>query len=73
MRIWFLISGITLETAYKVFRREIIQNINLKQNRFDVELEMTAKVARLPAIRIYEVVILNIINYEQVRKLQLMK
>ena len=70
MRIWFLISGITLETAYKVFRREIIQNINLKQNRFDVELEMTAKVARLPAIRIYEVVILNIINYEQVRKLQ---
>ena len=70
VRIWFLISGITLETAYKVFRREIIQNINLKQNRFDVELEMTAKVARLPAIRIYEVVILNIINYEQVRKLQ---
>jgi hypothetical protein len=70
VRIWFLISGITLETAYKVFRREIIQNINLKQNRFDVELEMIAKVARLPAIRIYEVVILNIINYEQVRKLQ---
>ncbi len=61
---------IDMETGYKVFRREIIQNINLKQNRFDVELEKTARGAWLPAIRIYEVVILNIINYEQVRKLQ---
>jgi hypothetical protein len=44
-----------METGYKVFRREIIQNIYLEQNRFGVEPEMTAKIARIPGIRIYEV------------------
>lgn len=44
-----------METGYKVFRREIIQNIYLEQNRFGVEPEMTAKIARIPEIRIYEV------------------
>lgn len=44
-----------METGYKVFRREIIQNISLEQDRFGVEPEMTAKIARVPEIRIYEV------------------
>ena len=44
-----------METGYKVFRREIIQNLYLEQNRFGVEPEMTAKIARIPEIRIYEV------------------
>ncbi len=44
-----------METGYKVFRREIIQNIRLEQDRFGVEPEMTAKLARVPGIRIYEV------------------
>ena len=44
-----------METGYKVFRREIIQNIYLEQNRFGVEPEMTAKITRIPEIRIYEV------------------
>lgn len=44
-----------METGYKVFRREIIQNINLEQDRFGIEPEMTAKLARVPNIRIYEV------------------
>ena len=44
-----------METGYKVFRREIIQNISLVQDRFGVEPEMTAKIARVPEIRIYEV------------------
>jgi glycosyltransferase involved in cell wall biosynthesis len=43
-----------METCYKVFRREVLQSIELKQNRFGFEPEITAKVARLRA-RVYEV------------------
>ena len=43
-----------METCYKVFRREVIQSINLKSNRFGIEPEITAKVARR-GYRIYEV------------------
>jgi glycosyltransferase involved in cell wall biosynthesis len=43
-----------METCYKVFRREIIQQINLKSNRFGFEPEVTAKVARLK-VRVFEV------------------
>lgn len=43
-----------METCYKVFRTEIIQNIKLEQNRFGFEPEVTAKVARL-GCRVYEV------------------
>jgi len=44
-----------METCYKMFRREIIQGIDLKENRFGFEPEVTAKVAKIPKIRIYEV------------------
>lgn len=44
-----------METCYKMFRREVIQGIDLKENRFGFEPEVTAKVARIPNIRIYEV------------------
>jgi hypothetical protein len=46
-----------METCYKVFRREVIQGINLKSNRFGFEPEVTAKVAKKkgPAWRVYEV------------------
>jgi glycosyltransferase involved in cell wall biosynthesis len=44
-----------METGYKLFKREIIQNISLKENRFGFEPEVTAKVARIKGIRIYEV------------------
>ncbi len=43
-----------METCYKVFRREVLQNISIKYNRFGVEPEITAKVARLDA-RVYEI------------------
>ncbi len=43
-----------MEVCYKIFRREILQNINLKEKRFGFEPEITAKVARL-GCRIYEV------------------
>lgn len=43
-----------METCYKMFRTEIIQSIDLKENRFGFEPEVTAKLARKRA-RIYEV------------------
>jgi len=46
-----------METCYKVFRREVIQGITLKSNRFGFEPEVTAKIAKKknPAWRIYEI------------------
>ena len=44
-----------METCYKMFKREIIQGIRLEQNRFGFEPEVTAKIAKIPDIRIYEV------------------
>lgn len=44
-----------METCYKVFRKEIIQSIRLEQNRFGFEPEVTAKIAKIKNIRIYEV------------------
>ena len=45
-----------METGYKVFCREIISRISIKEDRFGFEPEITAKVAHLrPAPRIYEV------------------
>lgn len=44
-----------METCYKVFKREIIQSINIEENRFGFEPEITAKIAKIKGIRIYEV------------------
>ncbi len=48
-----------METCYKVFRREVLQGITLKSNRFGFEPEITAKIARRkkdgPSWRVYEV------------------
>ncbi len=44
-----------METCYKLFRRDIIQRIYLKEKRFGFEPEVTAKIARIPHVRIYEV------------------
>ena len=43
-----------METCYKAFRREVIQSINIRENRFGFEPEVTAKVAKMN-LRIYEV------------------
>lgn len=43
-----------METCYKVFRREVLQALDLREDRFGIEPEITAKVARTGA-RIYEV------------------
>jgi len=44
-----------METGYKVFRKDIIAQIKLCENRFGIEPEITAKIAKIPNIRIYEV------------------
>jgi hypothetical protein len=43
-----------METCYKMFRREVLQKITIRENRFGFEPEITAKVARLDCA-IYEV------------------
>lgn len=44
-----------METCYKLFRRDIIQSLDLKEKRFGFEPEVTAKVSRVRDVRIYEV------------------
>ncbi len=44
-----------METCYKLFRTSFIQNIALKEKRFGFEPEITAKISKIPQIRIYEV------------------
>ena len=44
-----------METCYKLFERKTIQSLDLKEKRFGFEPEVTAKIARVPNIRIYEV------------------
>jgi glycosyltransferase involved in cell wall biosynthesis len=44
-----------METCYKLFRTTTLQAITLRENRFGFEPEVTAKIARVPNIRIYEV------------------
>ncbi|MDR2954182.1 MAG: glycosyltransferase family 2 protein [Prevotella sp.] len=44
-----------METCYKLFRADIIKSIPLQERRFGFEPEVTAKVARYPNVRIYEV------------------
>ena len=44
-----------METCYKMFRRDLIQNLNLKEKRFGFEPEVTAKISRIKNIKIFEV------------------
>lgn len=44
-----------METCYKLFRTSIIQNIKLQEKRFGFEPEVTAKISKIPKIKIYEV------------------
>ena len=44
-----------METCYKLFRSDLIKGLNLKEKRFGFEPEVTAKISRIPKVRIYEV------------------
>jgi glycosyltransferase involved in cell wall biosynthesis len=51
-------SGLNLtdmETCYKLFKADIIKSLSLKETRFGFEPEVTAKIAKIKNIRIYEV------------------
>lgn len=44
-----------METCYKLFDARILKSLKLKEKRFGFEPEVTAKIARVPKVRIYEV------------------
>ncbi len=44
-----------METCYKLFKADAIKSLDLKEERFGFEPEVTAKISRIPRIRIYEV------------------
>ena len=44
-----------IETGYKVFKSEVIKQMHLKENRFGIEPELTAKVAKIKNVRVFEV------------------
>ena len=43
-----------METGYKVFRREVVDGLRLREHDFRIEPEMTAQVLRRPGLRVYE-------------------
>ena len=60
-----------METGYKVFRREVLENIKLRANRFDFEPEFTAKILKQET-RIFEVPIsFNPRDYTEGKKIKL--
>jgi glycosyltransferase involved in cell wall biosynthesis len=44
-----------METCYKMFRADMLKSLKLKERRFGFEPEVTAKISRIPGVRIYEV------------------
>lgn len=42
-----------VEICYKMFQSDIIKSLDLKENRFGFEPEVTAKISRIPGVRIY--------------------
>ena len=44
-----------METCYKLFDAKMLKSLTLKEKRFGFEPEVTAKISRIPKVRIYEV------------------
>ena len=44
-----------IESCYKAFKSPILQNMTITSKRFGIEIEMTAKIAKLKGVRVYEV------------------
>jgi len=60
-----MLTNLTLtdmETCYKVFKADIIKNINIRSNRFGFEPEITAKLAKRKCV-IYELPVSSILRY----------
>lgn len=60
-----------METCFKVFKQDVVRSMEIEENRFGFEPEITAKLARVrPALRIYEVAIsYNGRTYEEGKKI----
>jgi len=59
-----------METCYKVFRKDLLKNFELHENRFGFEPEFTAKLARIKGIKIFELAIsYNHRTYEEGKKI----
>ena len=53
---WFTNLNLTdMETCYKLIKAPILKNLDLREKRFGFEPEVTARLSRVPGIRIYEV------------------
>ncbi|MCE2928212.1 MAG: glycosyltransferase family 2 protein [Candidatus Caenarcaniphilales bacterium] len=53
-----MVYGLSLsdmETCYKVFRKNILAKITIKENRFGIEPEITAKISKIPNLKLFEV------------------
>jgi glycosyltransferase involved in cell wall biosynthesis len=60
-----------METGYKVFRRQVVENMPLRANRFDFEPEFTAKILKRN-VRVYEVPIrFNPREYSEGKKIKM--
>jgi hypothetical protein len=60
-----------METGFKVFRREVVQNVKLRASRFDFEAEFTAKILK-QKVRIFEVPIsFNPRDYSEGKKIKM--
>ena len=57
-----------METCYKCFKREIIQAVDIQENRFGFEPEITAKIAKMEGVRIKEVPHLLLSPHQRGRK-----
>lgn len=58
-----------METGYKVFKREVVKDINLRANRFDFEPEFTAKILKRK-VRVFEVpIVFNPRDYSEGKKI----
>ncbi len=44
-----------METCYKLFRSSLVKSLNLKEKRFGFEPEVTAKMSRIPKVKVYEI------------------
>lgn len=44
-----------METCYKLFKADVVRHLDLREKRFGFEPEVTAKISRIPELRIYEV------------------
>lgn len=58
-----------METGYKVFKKEVVEGVNLRANRFDFEPEFTAKILKRK-VRVFEVpIVFNPRDYNEGKKI----